>query len=115
VCGRLERIREGGARPERTCGDDRTADLRHDVPSGRGRATFELGEALQRLAILDAVQPQQHRPGGGSGAPALPPQVRGPQLSTESPRVVAQHLFPEGRMDHAGTMFWFSRNTFVGS
>jgi hypothetical protein len=56
-------VSEWRARFEREGRDDGAVDLRDDVRSSWRWASLEVGEAVERVLVTDAGDPQQHRLG----------------------------------------------------
>jgi hypothetical protein len=97
-----KRIRERRAGPERQGRDDHSSHLRYDMLPYRRPAVFELGEAGERLVVLDTREPQQHRLRRWRRSPlVLPQEIRVAQFPLEIPLVVVQHPLSDGRMHHA--------------
>jgi hypothetical protein len=83
---------------QRYCGDDRSADLRDDMCSGRRRPTFELGEASEGTVVPHRGEPQHHRLSGHGGRAVLPTDESVSQSPIEIPPVRTQHHLAHRRV-----------------
>jgi hypothetical protein len=101
MCGWSKRVRERQARLEREGRDDGAADLGNDVRSSRRWTSIELGQAVERVVVVDAGESQRDRLGrwvGGRPVPA--PEEGGSRPLFEISSVIPQHLLSESRMHY---------------
>ena len=96
MLGEPERIPERPAAGKRHRGDDEPADLGDDVAPLRNGDALEDGEAVERVVVADAAQPQRHGLGGPLGLTCgLTPHVRELELPVELVPIVVKHPLGE--------------------